>query len=666
MEQHLIEVVEQLGSEMVIIENHTKTKADFMNVIEKYYDTIKMGFEHKEFRTCPVHFRLFDNEDATIHTLELRHFITNLMFWLPMVELNLYDRVDDSYIIDAKAVTTKSIKDYFDKKIVIPFRREINNQEKLNKVASNMIFQLSRISTDFNIILGMTINVETFIDLANKNQRFNEIIRTKLDDSMQPNEIESTLESLMNEEIDILRNEDNLLQPMLRARAGIKDKQLSEFSINGGLKPDNDGKTIPIPINSNFIVGGLSSITNYYIDTVGGRKSAIMNKTVMGRSGHFARMVMLLSSGVRLSREVKDCGTVHPAEVELKTYEHMYRYKGRYYRLPHHRTYRVLNGDEEYLIGKKIFVRTPVTCASEEICEKCYGELYFTNASLESVGGYAASKITEPLSQSVLSAKHLLTTNSEKIGFNPEFNELFSINANEVTLNIQNEIEFKDYSLIIIADNMRLIEEFADDDQTFNSYIEESFHVLNKKTGEIIEMTEMNGKAMFISPELRKLLRSTKTMFDDREVYEISLAAIGDDDRIFVVEISNNELTKPLWDIIKLLNKKDHNGYSTINEIIQVFIDLLIISKIESDAIHAEAIVRALVRRKSNVLKRPNFREYIAMEDYEILTVESALKRHPSVLIGLSFQDLGRQLSNPLTFKKRGTSFIDPFFRERP
>ncbi len=74
----------------------------------------------------------------------------------------------------------------------------------------------------------------------------------------------------MGEQIKILLNDPgrNLLQPILKSGAGIKSKQLAEFSINGGFKPDLDGNTIPIPINSNFVVGGLSNVTNYYIDSL--------------------------------------------------------------------------------------------------------------------------------------------------------------------------------------------------------------------------------------------------------------------------------------------------------------------------------------------------------------------------------------------------------------
>jgi len=661
MEKNVVDIINLFSNNVISIEDMTETREIYNGSIEKYYDFIKQGFEHVELRECPVHFRFFDKEDQMIHTLQLRHFVTNLMFWEPIVRMGVYDVIDESYIVDCTKLSNRLIKNYIDEKIIIPFKTEVENV-KLNKVIHDMIHNLGRISTDFNILLGLSMNVETFIDVANKNARFNEIIRTTIDDSMQPNEIESYLDKLTKEQMGILMVDDNMLKPILKSGTGIKAGQFKEFAVNAGLKPDIDGNTIPIAVNSNFIVGGLNNITNYYIDSLGGRKSIIMNKTVMGRSGHFARMVMLLSSTVRMRKDEKDCGTVHSSKINVRTEEHLYRLKGRYYRLMHDRQYRLLKGTERHLIGRDILIRTPAKCASKEICKTCYGHLYYTNRDLESIGGFAGAKITEPLSQSILSSKHLLTTQSEKIEFNEEFYSFFKLNANEIMINGDNE-NIERYSIVLIRENIQTIDEF--DEAEFNSYVD-TFHIKDKKTGDLIEIQEKHIKELYIAPDVKELMVRPK---GNKEILEIDLSKVGDDDRIFVVEISNNELTKPLYNIMYLLNNKkrrEEAGVFTIDEMIQRMLDLLIESKIDADSVHGELLIRPLIRNSNNVLKIPDFKRYNASREYEVLTVEGALQRHPSVLISLSFQDIGRQLTNPLTFKKRETSFIDPFFQERP
>ena len=82
------------------------------------------------------------------------------------------------------------------------------------------------------------------------------------------------LDKLLKETMDIFKAEkNNIVGIILRAGTGIKPKQLCEFLINGGMKPSLEGNTIPIPINSNTLTGGLNSVSSVYLDALGARKS---------------------------------------------------------------------------------------------------------------------------------------------------------------------------------------------------------------------------------------------------------------------------------------------------------------------------------------------------------------------------------------------------------
>jgi hypothetical protein len=477
---------------------------------------------------------------------------------------------------------------------------------------------------------------------------------------MQPGEIEKQLESLMNEQIDILKQEDGFLKPILKSGSGIKDKQLSEFAVNGGFKPDLSGNTVPVPINTNFITGGLKSVTYYYIDHIGGRKSLIMNSTVMGKSGHFATIVRLNSTGVMLDKNKFDCGTTKPLELTIKSNQHLRRLRGRYYRLPHQRSYKTIEVTDSHLVGETILLRSPITCAGEKVCHMCYGDLYHTNKDLNSVGAYAGAKITEPLSQAILSSKHLLTTNSQIIKFTGPFEDFFSLYANEVVFNPNDELDMENFSILVIKDNIHEVTEFDEGD--FNSYLK-LFSIKNKKTGEIFEIHEEGMNDMFVAPELSERLKEY-SKGRKRDFIEIPMSQLYAEERLFVLEVENNELTRPLYEIIRLLDTADRKELDTIDKVNQRFLDLMIISKIPADAVHAECIIRPLVRSDKDVLKRPNFKKYA--EDYSILTVSDSLYKNPSPLVSLSFQFLKRQLNDPLTFKKREGSFVDPLFKVKP
>lgn len=277
METDIKILINQLSRRVFIIDEEMADAKKYKELIETGFDYLRSGFEIKELRECPIRFKF--HIDGPEFTVQLRHFLVNLIFWEPLIVLGASDTIDETYIIEPSKISAKYIETYINNKIVIPYKMRIKNK-KLNKILSDLIYNLSRISTEFNILLGLTMNVESFINVANRNQRFNEIIRTVVDPAMQPSEIESTIHKLTDEQMDILMNEPNVLRPMLKCGSGIKSKQLAEFSINGGLKPDLSGRTIPIPINSNFLVSGTNSVISYFIEAVGARKSLIFNKNV--------------------------------------------------------------------------------------------------------------------------------------------------------------------------------------------------------------------------------------------------------------------------------------------------------------------------------------------------------------------------------------------------
>lgn len=392
-----------------------------------------------------------------------------------------------------------------------------------------------------------------------------------------------------------------------------------------------------------------------------------MSKLMMGKSGFFTKKAMLITSGMKLREELGGCNSVNPVMYELKTKEHIRRLGGRYYRTPTMREFKILRGDETELLGQKIFVKSPCTCTSyskgEGVCEHCYGpSLYHTNIGID-IGAYASAKSTNPVGQNILSTKHLLTTDSIRIEFDKKFDDLFTLSSNEVLINADNP-NLKDYTLILIKDNVVTLSDL--NEGSINEFVN-IFHVRNDKTGEIYEFRDKNLTELFISPELHKEMGLSN---GHKKTFELNLDRLDKDTRIFLIQIENNELTRPLYEIMGILDsktKRKNMGVDVhdVSTVAQKMLDLFIISNIDMMAIHGEVMITPLVRSVSDILSRPNFARYSAAVDTQILTMSGALEKHPSPIIGMSFAYLERQLKSPLTYKKHGESFLDPFFRTR-
>ena len=263
-------------------------KDSYKMYFNKFYNYLKQGFEKYEVRTHPVKFKFTDDPRENVKEMQLRHLIVNMIFWRVFLDIDKVEDLNSCHIIDCtNGITPNTIKHYFDNYVIDPYQKVVDN-ETMNRIAARMIYAYSKISQDFNTIMAISISMESFIWLSMIDPEFDECIRPKLDPGMQPNEIEEFQHNLMDKMISIMkRHKEFCLQPILLSGTGIKDKQLVEFAALGGLKPDVNGNTIPTPITSNFLINGLNTVKNYYVDAQAGRKSTILNKTSINAKGKY-------------------------------------------------------------------------------------------------------------------------------------------------------------------------------------------------------------------------------------------------------------------------------------------------------------------------------------------------------------------------------------------
>lgn len=254
----------------------------------------------------------------------------------------------------------------------------------------------------------------------------------------------------------------------------------------------------------------------------------------------------------------------------------------------------------------------------------------------------------------------MLTTNSEVIQFNPEFYDFFTILGGEINPVINNNERIpnpEDYAIYIDPNDIVKLEE-QDYDSLYNTCIANGrFYIRNisDKNSEDILIQAEGEKEIFLSELALDFMKKGKGL--------IYFKDIDDDVKLFEMVIMNKELTKPLYDLMDLLNKQRTDEIDeSINTVSQKFLDLLIESGIDANVIAAELIINRLIRSTNNMYERPDFLNE-NLEPYNIYTVSRALEKNKSALIGISFQNIKRQfLSDELYEDRTGTSFIDPFF----
>lgn len=656
-----------LNEKVFIVHEMCRNKKIYKKSLKFLYRFMKQGFEIPEVRKHPLKFRFDKYESESVKTMEIRHFIVNLMIWGAFVRYDKVNEINSSQIFDCHNITSENLTNFLNDHLITPYSAEINART-ISKALDDVIYRLSNIYLDFALIMGLSMDMEMFIELRNKYPRFRELLNTKPREGMQPQEIEEMLSNRLDEYIDIVVNQDktNNIRPFLVTGEGINHGQLAQFSIMDGLKPDIEGNVLPIPIDSNFINGGLDTVTNFYIDGQAGSKPLIMNKTVMGKSGYFSYKTMTLSSSYRLSQTVHDCHSKRPIKFEVKSNKHLAKIDKRYY-YDDLGNLQVVNAKKDkWLIGKTILLRDPTTCCAKDgICHVCYGDLYYTNRDPQfHAGRYAATQVNNPIQQKILSSKHMLRTVSNKIAFNKEFSNFFILDTNKIILNPNIENSLKEWKVFIPDENIFYEDELAGADN-FNMYVEKLYLVntsTSKRKQAVIEIQEKGEHDLYLFDYVANLL-SNDTL-DTVEGKSFPLSKLEINEPIAILNIVNNELSTPLKNIIKLLDRKDHFGCTTIDDLVNKFVQLTIDSKMSVAAVHGSMLIKGLIRCNDNILAVPDFTKEINDDDYQILTVSKALIYNPSLSVSFAFDNANKQISSPVTYRKYKPSDYDIFFKD--
>ena len=716
-----VAIMEMLDENMFIIEKYKGF--EYEDFIETLLHSMLEGFEHKEFRDHPVMYKFKDDPNEKVKWLPFRHFIINTIFWNPMKWLDP-EHLDDSFIVpssDMYKMTPIYIADYMNEKYIGVYNRFIPNMpnmaicdinRELNNIIGRTNFLFSRFSAYFSMFFGISSSIEIFKNLADRMPELHDLFYYQLDTSKQPAEMEDDLTKMQNKAVDIIVNdpEFNPLKPLLQPKAGLNVKQFRDMCINIGMKPDQDGRTIPKPINTNYLIGGLMNPTDYYIGAIPGRKAQIINNEFMGKTGHLLILIAILTASVKLSKTVMDCGSPNPIPFEIKSETHLKKLDGRMYRMGGEKEYKMIDVKKnKHLIGETVYVKSPVTCCAHDgVCQACYGNLYYTNIDNYATGVFSATYVMNPVVQGILSAKHHQTTNTTKIEFDELFYKFFDISSTDIIISPSNDTNIMDYCLVIrrsdictedgdeddidftkkkkrrrrsasTDDGSEIGENFSgmsdgkdsdgDDDLELKlPYYVKTFFVAENltsktKSPKFIEFHDKEDKELFMHTDfIRRMIPDSNEEFG--EFLYIPLEDIPQEEFIFVVDVYNNELTKPMKSIQKVLNNSAHEGCSTYEEVVNKMLDLMIASKLDAMSVHAEMIIRQLVRRKTNILRRPDFNRIIMSQDYQLLTINTALKENPAVCTSLSTPYLKDQLVTITdTFRKEAKSVFDDLYR---
>ncbi len=652
------------------------TKENYDEYFQSTLNIMRDGIENLDVQSLKigVHF-----DDGNFLKLVLVDWWFNIIFWTFPIFIG--DKITIEHLFNTTTIRKETIKQYFDKLI----KQHILDVDfmTLNNLIDDSIYKFKYIN-EFSMYLCNSLNFKDTLNLMEKYPDFYESIYPNFDGVPIEN-IKSVGMDYAHRQIDYITKEDHCLRDAFTAKEAISAKQFKEVSVSIGTKPDGRGGIFPYITKNSFINGGVSDPESYVIDSSTGRTAQILAKINVGDSGSFARYLETNNIDTFFNDNPNySCNTQNLLEVYIKDANWLKSYDKRYYRFKMNGPEYVLNKHTDFnLIGKTIYVRSPITCASYAngfgICKRCYGNLYYINRDINP-GKIAAELLSSQYTQILLSAKHLLEAYVKKMQWNSEFYELFNVNLN--TISIDEDLDVSNMYLVIDSSQ---IDSDSDDDDKYESSINDedgddddnrkssapwavydeyitSFDVIYPNRSVVTFGTSDNNN-IYLTQDLNRLLRS-KAAEENNGVYTIPLKSLKSIPAIFTVKIQNKELQQTLERSMQIINRKADTSSFTKDSIIKEFITTNMEGGIFVDAVHLEVIISNQVRNPDNLFEMPKWE--IPNVPYTLLALSQALSNSPSITVNLEYQRIGQTLVSPLSTKKKKPSVFDLFFMERP
>ena len=345
-------------------------------------------------------------------------------------DLGFVDREKDPFSLEIDEVVTKK---YLGKIIDKCFRKHENT------ITAELLDYVKGIGFKYSTVGGITVAVadmaipkekEIYIAEAEKEvEKLGKAYRRGLisDEERYEKVIATWTETTDKVTNALMDNLDRLNNIYIMAHSGARGSknQIRQLAGMRGLMANASGKTVEIPVKSNFREG--LSVLEYFTSAHGARKGLADTALRTADSGYLTRRLVDVSQDV-IVRDI-DCGTTETTEILAikdgnEVIEEIYdRIVGRYTIDPivHPETGEVLvpadcmikeDAAEKIVAAgiEKVNIRTVLNCKTKHgVCSKCYGRNLATGKEVnigEAVGIIAAQSIGEPGTQLTMRTFH--------------------------------------------------------------------------------------------------------------------------------------------------------------------------------------------------------------------------------------------------------------------
>ena len=249
-------------------------------------------------------------------------------------------------------------------------------------------------------------------------------------------------------------------------------EQAAQIVFSRGYVSDFNGMIKETPIKHSLLEG--LNQEEFFNSTYGCRKGLLDVALNTGASGYLSRKLLFTGTNLELSETLDDCGTTDYLDVFVGDEKQAHMLLERYFLNTNKVITKITKENYKSLVGQTILLRSPIFCKSEQICHKCYGDLYNLLHS-RFVGVIAAQSLGETNTQLILRVFH--NSGVAKLGKKDEKPPEDEVNETEEDTNGDEFSKQKDISGDLVLAS-RLFHQIKG--KNYKDLVEESYQIYNR------------------------------------------------------------------------------------------------------------------------------------------------------------------------------------------
>lgn len=558
--------------------------------------------------------------------------------------------------------------------------RPLGNMRALGECIELSKFLMNMWASEAGDRLSLSIDNLDFIEVMKRSKEARESITCTFDipDGISPSELEDLTTKRAKDLLDFISKQEDLPISVYTRNGLFNPAQFREFAVHIANKPDLQGNTIPYTYPTNTFMG-TNDVRAHMVDAAGGRKAEIL-KLAVSEAGALERSLSMLMSAVRFVDLDYECDSKHFRKRYIDSVGVLENLDGRVCTLnPDSDEYLIIDPNNSELVGKTIYMKTPITCTHPRrnegyICSACYGKLMASLNCDVHIGRLAAMNSADDIEQKLLSAKHALNTNTQQIVFNENFYRFFEMencsiyfNDDMIDASIENTDDFKH---LYLEFHPSIMKKNLDGEGRHYDRSASEIVVYDDRDESRIVIREENGLELYLSPDFvtNFYLPALRYVDEKKDAVRIPFRDILDTgeslcEDIFEYEHPNREIADALRKIERILIKTDRiNAFHDYDECLNTLIPLFRQGGIHIPELQCELLISQMIY--TNDRKKVDWAQ--KAPEYEFFTIDKSIQNLDSAITSILYQESAKQISGQYdTYQKTGTSAYDWYLYDR-